>query len=242
MAVGNLALIPFLLLLPLPTLTPHPHQSEMILYQTIYDISVLLGEEAIDYPGDPPFRREMLYALRNGDAADVSQLSMSAHAGAHLDAPAHFFDRPEYAIDRYPVQTFILPAMVAPIKDSQTIRPRELEGVEIHPGDALLFKTANSLDGRCKSGMFREDFVDISPETADFCLAQGVKLVGIDYVSVERHGDGTYPVHHKLLGNNVFILEGINLAEVPPGRYTLICLPLKIKGGEASPVRAVLLR
>jgi len=213
----------------------------MIPYQTIYDISVLLGEEAIDYPGDPPFRREMLYALRNGDAADVSRLSMSAHAGAHLDTPSHFFDRPECAIDRYPAQEFILPAMVWQIKDPETIRPLELESLDILRGDALLFKTANSLGGRCKSGVFAEDFVELSPEGADFCLEKGVKLVGIDYISVERHGDGTYPVHRKLLGNDIFILEGINLAAVPPGRYTLICLPLKIKGGEASPVRAVLL-
>jgi arylformamidase len=82
----------------------------------------------------------------------------------------------------------------------------------------------------------------LAPEAAEYCVEKGVKLVGIDYITIEKHGDDEFPSHKTILGNDIFILEGINLAEVPPGRYTLFCLPLKINGAEASPVRAILVR
>jgi len=118
----------------------------------------------------------------------------------------------------------------------------ELENLDIEPGDALLFKTDNSISSRCRNGVFFESFVYLSSEAADFCVEKKVSLVGIDYISIEKYGDETFPSHRKILGNNILILEGIDLKAVPPGKYTLLCLPLKIKGGEASPVRAILLQ
>jgi arylformamidase len=82
----------------------------------------------------------------------------------------------------------------------------------------------------------------MSPEAADFCVEKKVSLVGIDYGTIDRYGAQDFPAHHKLLGNDILILEGINLKEVPPGRYTLFCPPLKIKGAEGSPARAILIR
>jgi arylformamidase len=131
---------------------------------------------------------------------------------------------------------------VVNIKDSKLIQPGELKGLDITPGDALLFKTANSTSGRNVSGVFSEDFVYISPEAARFCAEKGVGLVGIDYGSVDRRSETDFPAHYELLGNEILILEGINLKNVPPGRYTLFCLPLKIKGAEGAPARAVLVR
>jgi arylformamidase len=81
----------------------------------------------------------------------------------------------------------------------------------------------------------------MTPEAADYCIEKGVSLVGIDYITIDRYSDRTFPVHHRLLGNDILILEGLHLSEVPSGRYTLFCLPLLIKGGEASPVRAILI-
>ena len=210
-------------------------------YEAIYDISVSLGAESIDYPGHPPYSRELIGRTKDSGALELSKLVMSAHAGTHIDFPAHFIPNGKH-IDEYPARRFILPAQVVSIKNKEAIRPSELENLDLKPGDALLFKTDNSISGRCASGVFSESFVYMSPEAADFCVEKKVSLVGIDYGSIDRYGARDFPAHHKLLGNDILILEGINLKEVPPGRYTLFCPPLKIKGAEGSPARAILMR
>jgi arylformamidase len=208
--------------------------------QRVYDISVVLGEESIDYPGDTSYSRELIWTIKDTGICDLSKLTMSAHSGTHVDSPAHFIPGGK-TVDQYSVTDFILPAQVVKIEDKEAIRPRELENLQIERGDALLFKTENSRQGRSRSGVFSEEFVHLSLEAADLCVEKEVGLVGIDYITIERYGDNAFPVHRKLLGNNLVVLEGIDLSEVPPGRYILICLPLKIKGCESSPVRAILL-
>jgi len=207
----------------------------------VYDISVFLGAEDIDYPGAPQYSRELVAEIEGGAFCDLSKLVMSTHSGTHIDTPAHFIGGGKN-LDEYPIEKWILPAHVVSIKDREAIRPSELKNVDIKPSDALLFKTDNSISGRCTSGVFSERFVYMSPEAADFCVEKKVSLVGIDYITTDRYGDENFPAHHKLLGNEVLILEGINLKEVPPGRYTLFCLPLKIKGAEGAPARAILVR
>ena len=209
-------------------------------YKTIYDISVTLGEESIPFPGDPPFSREMLLTIKDSGICDVSKLVMSAHSGTHIDTPAHFIMEGN-TLEAYSVKDFILPARVVAVGDKESVKPADLRDIEIDPGEALLFKTDNSATGRCRSGVFTEDFVYLSPEAAMACIEKKAGLVGLDYITIEKPGDETFPTHRIILGGGILVLEGINLAEVPPGRYTLICLPLKIKGGEASPVRAVLM-
>jgi len=210
-------------------------------YGTIYDISVWLGVESIDYPDTVPFSRELVEPAKDSAVRELSKLVMSAHSGTHLDFPAHFIPGGKH-IDDYPIQRFILPAQVVHIKDKKAIRPSELKNLDIRPGDALLFKTDNSISGRCASGVFCENFVYMSLEAADFCVDKKLSLVGIDYVTIDRYVDKNFPTHLKLLGNDILILEGINLKEVPPGRYTLFCSPLKIKGAEGTPARAILIR
>ena len=207
----------------------------------IYDISIILGEESFPFPGDPPFRKEMLLSIKGGDSCDVSELSMSAHSGTHIDTPSHFIAGGS-TLDDYSARSFILPARVVAIEDKHSIKPGELHDLDIDPGGALLLKTDNSATGRCESGVFSERFVWLTPGAAAVCVEKEVGMVGIDYITIEEYGDEAFPTHRKLLENGILILEGINLKDVPPGRYTLICLPLKIKGGEASPVRAVLFR
>jgi len=210
-------------------------------YEAVYDISVSLGAESIDYPGHPPFSWEPIGRTKGRGALELSKLVMSAHAGTHIDFPAHFIPNGKH-IDDYPIRRFIPPAQVVTIEDKEAIRPSELENRDIKPGDALLFKTDNSISGRCTSGAFSKSFVYMSPEAADFCVEKKVSLVGIDYGSIDRYSDENFPAHHKLLGNDILILESINLKEVPPGRYTLFCPPLKIKGAEGSPAHAILIR
>lgn len=206
----------------------------------IYDISVTLGTESMDFPGDEPFAHAWTERMRDGGSCDLSSLRMSAHAGAHLDSPAHFLPGGK-TLDRYPLQAFVRPAQVVEIRDPACVRAAHLESLEIPAGDALLFKTENSRTGWSRGGTFSERFVYVSGEAAAACVRRGVGLVGLDALSVERYGDPESPAHRQLLENDVLILEGVHLGEVPAGRYTLVCLPLKLAGCEASPVRAVLI-
>ena len=210
-------------------------------YKAIYDISVLLGTESICFPGDTPYSRDLMLTIEDSGICNVSKLVLSAHSGTHVDTPSHFIPDTK-SIEKYSVQEFILPAQVVNIEDRELIRPSELEKLDIKPGEALLFKTDNSVSGRCSNGVFSENFVYLSTEAADFCAEKKASLVGIDYVTIDRYGDEASPAHRKLLGSGILILEGINLREVPPGEYTLFCPPLRIKGGEASPVRAILIQ
>ena len=214
------------------------------LHGKIYDISILLGAEQIDapIPGVKPFSLEAVFSIDKGDPCNLSNLSMNCHTGTHLDVPSHFVGNSK-TIDDYPVESFILPAQVVEIQDSEVINKTELENLPLEAGDAVLFKTANSGRGICRDPGLAESWVYLSPEAAAYCVSKKVSLVGIDYMAPEKPG-GTLedaPIHDALLGNDIFILEGIALDNVPPGRYTLLCLPLKLKGAEASPVRAVLI-
>ena len=209
------------------------------LFKKIYDISILLGEESIDFPGDTPFSREFALTIEESGICNVSNLKMSAHAGTHVDTPLHFIPGGK-GIDEYAAEDFIFPANVIEIRDGESINASHIDGFDLEPGDAVLFKTANSLSGTSTSGQFAESFVYLSPRAAEVCVEKRLDLVGIDYVTIDKFGDTSSPTHHTLLGNDILILEGINLKDVPPGKYTLLCLPLKIKGCEGSPVRAVL--
>lgn len=213
----------------------------MVMGRETYDISVLLGEENIDYPQDTPYSRKIDSKITEGEGFNLSTLVMSAHSGTHLDAPYHIDDSGK-TIDQYSPSDFILGALVVQIGDKPSIEPEDLECLDIESGTAVLFKTSNSLCGISRSGVFSEKYVYLSEEAAEICLQKGAALVGIDYISIDRFGDDEALAHRKLLGHSIPILEGINLEGVSPGRYTLICLPLKVKGGDGSPARAVLVR
>jgi arylformamidase len=205
----------------------------------IYDISVALGGESITFPSDTPFSRETVVSIEESGLCNVSRIEGSAHSGTHVDAPYHFIAEGKL-IAQLPVERFILPARVVEISNSHAVHIDELEKIEIQEGEALLFKTDNSLTGIASNGSFHEEYVYLSGEAADLLVEKRVGLVGLDYVSIDKYGDINAPAHRTLLRNCICVLEGINLSEVPAGEYTLICLPLKIADCEASPVRAVL--
>ncbi len=214
------------------------------LHGKVYDISILLGAEQIDapIPGVKPFSLEKAFSMNEGDPCNLSNLSMNCHAGTHLDVPAHYI-MDSKTTDSYPIERFILRAVVVEIENDKVILREELNKVNLEPRDAVLFKTNNSIKGICRNPRMEESWVYLSPEAADLCVERKVGLVGIDYIAPEKPG-GSFenaPVHDKLFKNDTFILEGIALDGVPAGRYTLFCLPLKIKGAEASPVRAILM-
>lgn len=205
----------------------------------LWDISLILGLEEAAYPGDPPFARQVLAHPARGDAYELAALSLSAHAGTHLDAPAHFIPGGARLAD-FPLERFLTPALVLEAKGEGALPGSLLTGLAPRPGWAILFKTANSLEGRAATGAWRDDYVHLSPALARACLAWGAGLVGLDAPSPDAPGDEGYPVHHILLGAGVLILEGLNLAGVPAGDYRLVCPPLSLAGAEAAPARALL--
>jgi arylformamidase len=203
----------------------------------IYDISVSLSEDLPVFPGDPPVRIEPVTRLTSGDTANVSRISISTHSGTHLDPPRHFNDH-DISVDRIPLPMLIGQALVVELPDIKDITGAELGRLPIRGEERLLLKTANSL--LWSSPAFCGDYSSLTPDGARFLVDVGVKLVGIDYLSIERL-DGDGEVHRILLDNGVVILEGLNLTEVAAGRYELVCLPLKIAGGDGAPARAVLI-
>jgi arylformamidase len=164
-------------------------------------------------------------------------LSMGTHTGTHIDAPLHFIDGGQ-GIDSVPLDRFIGPAHVIECTGDR-IDDSFLRHVNLSHADKVLFKTSNS--AFLHNGEFQKQFVHLTEDGASYLVQHQIDLVGIDYLSIERFGTPDHAVHKILLGNDICILEGINLEEVAAGVYYLIALPLRITAGDGSPVRAVLL-
>ena len=210
-------------------------------FREVYDISAPLNG-APTYPGDRQCFREWMARLDEGKDYRLSSLALSSHAGTHLDFPSHLLEKGRTQ-DSYCLSRFIIPAQVISVaEEDESILPSCLQGCKIAKGQALLFRTGNSRRSLMHQAAFSEEFVCLSPEAARLCAAREVGLVGVDYISVDKYGDDSLPVHRILLENDILILEGIDLAAVPCGRYTLLCLPLSLMDAEASPVRAALVR
>ncbi|HEX9078657.1 MAG TPA: cyclase family protein [Desulfuromonadaceae bacterium] len=202
----------------------------------IYDITVPLSAELPAFPGDPQVTIEPLTTLAGGAPFNVSRIAMTTHSGTHLDAPRHCDDR-GMAVDDLPFSLLMGDALVAEIEGVKTIGRNELARLPLGGEERLLLKTGNSHLWKLKG--FSADFVHLAADGARYLLEMGIRLLGIDYLSVER-ADGDGEVHRLLLGNGVVILEGLNLKEVPAGSYELICLPMKIVKGDGAPARALL--
>jgi arylformamidase len=204
----------------------------------IYDVTVAISNDLPVYPGDPAISITRTQSLEKGDVARVSQLSFSTHIGTHIDPPSHFV-MDGIPLDRVPLEILIGPARVIDVGNVESIDTSALERADLNGVTRVIFKTRNSLFWR-ESQVFREDFVYLETEAAELLVKRGVQLVGIDYLSIEKFNFDRPTTHWTLLGNNVVIVEGLDLSEVPPGDYELICLPLKIKDGDGGPARVVL--
>ena len=205
----------------------------------VIDISLPLSPKTPAVPGDPPFTRRLVLSQAD-DGCEVAVLNLSAHSAAHIDFPAHFLAGGKRAGD-YPAAAFFLPAVVIDCGEALRLGPDVLSGTAIAAGDAVLFQTSNSRTRRFAGPDFPADFAALTPQLARELAACDPRLVGIDAMSIEPLDDPAYPVHHLLLAAGILILEGLDLAQVRPGRYRLVCLPLAVADAEASPVRAVLL-
>ena len=204
------------------------------------DISVPLRSGMAHWPDNPPVRIERTLDMDRGDVANVSEMSFGSHTGTHMDAPVHFV-RDGEGIDRMPLGATMGSATVIEIQDPVSVKTDELDPHRIGPGERVLFKTPNSAR-RWWEEDFIEDFVYVSQEAARYLADRGVVTVGVDYLSVGgfyRDGEET---HQALLGAGIWVIEGLDLSGVQPGEYELLCLPIKVQGGDGAPARALLRR
>jgi arylformamidase len=202
------------------------------------DISVPLRKGMVHWPGDPPFDLERIHDMGRGDRSNLSRIALGAHSGTHVDSPLHFI-RAGAGVSDMPLNAAVGRARVIEISDTESINPAELRRHGIRRGERLLFKTRNS-SRVWRTDSFVEDFVFISPGAARFLARRGVTLVGVDYLSVGSYRHAGRETHLALLQAGVWIIEGLDLSQVPPGRYDLVCLPLRIEGAEGAPARAIL--
>ncbi len=202
------------------------------------DVTVAIRPGTVTWPGDTEIQVSRVLSLDRGDPCTLSRLHMSAHAGTHMDAPAHFV-RGGASIDQMPADAGIGPARVIAISATRSITAEELAGHDIRPGERVLLKTRNS-DHDWETAAFTEDFVHLSPAAAEHLVERRVRLVGIDYLSVGGPGDDGSETHRVLLEAGIWIVEGLRLGDVPLGPVELVCLPLKIAGGDGAPCRAVI--
>jgi len=209
---------------------------------SIYDITVPIGNDLPSWPGDPAVEISDWRSLSNGDSANVSMLNVGAHTGTHVDAPAHFIE------GAAKVETLALDALIGEaqvVEVPSHLRSIDEEFVVAHcaPGtERVLFKTRNSAFWGETQAQFHTDFTYLDLDAAKTLAAQGIKLVGIDYLSIEKYHSEKHETHVALLSHGVVILEGLNLTGISAGKYELICLPLRLRSnlGDGAPARAVL--
>jgi arylformamidase len=205
----------------------------------LIDVSVPLDAALPTYPDNTPFTLEPMKRIARGESSNVSTLHMSAHCGTHVDAPRHFFDdRP--GTEALPLAMLIGRTRVVEVSSRSSISADDLSAIDLGEDVRLLIKTRNSrLWG---SPEFHTEYVGVSESGARHLVDRGIKVVGVDYLSVEQfHAPGA-PAHHVLLGAGTIVIEGLNLAGVDPGIYEMICLPLRIVGADGAPARVVLRR
>lgn len=195
----------------------------------IFDVSVPVRPGMVTYPGDPTVTLERVSAIADGAVANISRLAFGVHTGTHVDAPIHFIDGAP-GTDQLPLDALVGPARVI---EAVRLDGNSLAGAEL--AERVLFKTSNSeLWSRDE---FAHDFVSLTEDGARLLVDRGVRVVGIDYLSIGDEG-----AHHVLLEAGVVAIEGLDLRGVDPGDYQLVCAPLKLVGSDGAPARVFLIR
>lgn len=204
----------------------------------VVDISIPNAPGQHVYPGDPEPRVDAVRTIGGGDVCNLSLLTMGSHTGTHVDAPYHFLaDGPK--LGEVPLDRMVGEALVLDLRGRPAVDRAALAGGAIKAGDIVLCLTDNSR--RWEKPGFQRDFTYLTEDAATFLVAAGVRAIGMDYLSIEKFGSPDFPVHKILLGAGVFVIEGLDLRQVAPGRYTLVCLPLKFPTLDGAPARAILL-
>ena len=204
---------------------------------TFIDVTVPLDENVPTYPHNTPYTLEPIKRIARGDSSNVSTLHLSAHSGTHVDAPRHFFDAGA-GTEALPLDLLIGRARVVELSAPHGVTSDDLAAIDLSEDVRVLIKTRNSR--LWASNAFHADYVGVTESGARHLAERGVKLVGVDYLSVEVFKTPGAPAHHVLLGAGIIVIEGLNLRDVEPGIYDLFCLPLRIVGSDGAPARVVL--
>jgi len=205
----------------------------------LIDVSVSIDSNLASYPGNTPFSLEAIKRLARGDSSNVSTLHLSAHAGTHVDAPRHFFDDGG-GVEALPLEMLCGRTRVIELTTRRSVTAEDLAPFDLSEDVRLLLKTHNSrLWGTPE---FHTDFIGVTEGGARFLVDRGVKVLGVDYLSVEQYKTPGAPAHHVLLGGGTIVIEGLNLRDVDPGIYEMFCLPLPVVGSDGAPARVVLRR
>ncbi|MBE7540735.1 MAG: cyclase family protein [Bryobacteraceae bacterium] len=203
------------------------------------DVSMPLANGMTVWPGDAPPRFEQTMWIERGDPCNLTRMDVSVHTGTHMDAPRHFL-REGAGMESLPLEAVMGPARVVETSHPEAVQAGELPG-DLERGERILFKTPNSARDLLERP-FAEDFVYISREAAVVLAEAGVRTVGVDGLSVGGFHQDLVETHEILLGAGIWIIEGLDLRRIEPGRYELACLPLKIVGSDGAPARAALRR
>ncbi|MCF6150767.1 MAG: cyclase family protein [Candidatus Kuenenia stuttgartiensis] len=204
---------------------------------TFHDVTLPISNSMITWPSDPAVSITGTSLISRGDFCNLSELQIGSHCGTHIDAPSHFLENGR-TIDQLAIENLIGEATVFEFKNKENIDVSDITQLRFDNVKRVLFKTVNS--SYWKLSAFKKDFVYLTKDAAQYLVDKRIRLVGVDYLSVEKFGSQQAETHHILLRNDVIILEGLDLSTVEPGRYELIALPLKIKDGDGSPARVIL--
>lgn len=204
----------------------------------IYDISLPIVSGGVVYPDNTPIEIATVKSVATGGSSTISRISFGSHTATHVDAQSHFLVEGT-AVDAIPLDVLIGPALVVRFPDDvMAITAAHLRSAGLGGQKRVLFATRNS--GFNRGAKFVPDFTYVAPDAAEYLVELGVKLVGVDYLSIEQFHSGHGRTHKTLLGAGVVIVEGLQLSEAPAGSYELICLPLRLQGLDGAPARAVL--
>ena len=205
----------------------------------VIDISVPLQSDMPVWPGSVGLQLAQLNSIKMGHSSNDSQLHCDVHMGTHVDAPWHFVND-GITVEQLSLDTLIGRAIVVYLPKVETITVTDLSSLKLPSGtERLLLRTRNSELWAADVKEFKEDFVALTADAAQWIVDYGINLIGVDYLSVQRYGDSPR-THQILLKAGVVILEGLNLADIEPGTYELICLPICLVGAEGAPARAIL--
>jgi arylformamidase len=205
----------------------------------LLDVSVPLGPGLPAYPGNPEFELQPVKRIADGGSSNVSRLVLGTHTGTHVDAPRHFFDDGE-GVDQVRMDLLIGRTRVIEINERGGIGQEQLAEAGLREDLRVLLRTPNSALWNGEG--FHKEYTHLTEAGARYLVDQGVKVVGIDYLSVEQFKKPGAPAHRALLAGGVVIIEGLNLADVEPGMYEMYCLPLRIAGADGAPARVILKR
>jgi arylformamidase len=206
--------------------------------QRIHDISLPIVRGGLIYPNNPPIQIEIASAMSGGASSNSSRITFGSHTATHVDAQHHMIDG-GWTVEKMRLDVLIGPALLVKFPDDvMSITAGHLAGVDLSGIERVLFATRNS--GFNRDVEFHKDYTYVAPDAAELLVTKGVKLVGVDYLSIEQFRSGHHRTHKTLLGADVIIIEGLCFAGVPAGLFELICLPLSLPGLDGAPARAVL--